>query len=171
MVVDIDECSEGVNQCSENSTCTNTIGSYQCFCFSGYRDEGMGYVCTGKWNICVFFYLISSFLLEIDECLNDPCDSNATCTNTARSYICECNTGFSGSGFTCTSMTDTLLLCFSRTMITLLFTQISTSVMKTQIHVMVMLPAAIQRVAMTVNVMLVTQEMDSHAQVSTVCGS
>ena len=64
-------------------------------------------------------------------------------------------------------MTDTLL-CFYRTMIPLLFTQISMSVMNTQIHVMVILPAAMQRVAMTVNVMLVTQEMDSHAQVSTV---
>ena len=117
-----------------------------------------------------FVNLLSSFLLEIDECLNDPCDSNATCSNTAGSYICECNTGFSGSGFNCTSMTDTLL-CFTRTMITLLFTQISTSVMKTQIHVMVMLPAAIQRVAMSVNVILVTQETDSHAQVSIVCGS
>ena len=130
----------------------------------------MGYVCTGKWNICVFFNLLSSFFLEIDECLNDPCDSNATCSNTAGSYICECNTGFSGSGFNCTSMTDTLL-CFTRTMITLLFTQISTSVMKTQIHVMVMLPAAIQRVAMSVNVILVTQEADSLAQVSIVCDS
>ena len=115
-------------------------------------------------------HTISSLVLEIDECLSDPCHSNATCYNTAGSYICECNTGFSGSGFNCTSMTDTLL-CFSRTMITLLFTQISMSVMKTQIHVMVMLHAAIQRVAMTVNVILVTQEMDTHAQVSTVCGS
>ena len=128
-----------------------------------------------EWDMCALvngkcvIFLISYhiFLLEIDECLNDPCHSNATCTNTAGSYICECNTGFSGSGFTCTSMTDTLL-CFYRTIITLLFTQISMSVMKTQIRVMVMLPAAIQRVAMTVNVMLVTQEMDTHAQVSTV---
>ena len=115
-------------------------------------------------------HTISTLIIEIDECLSDPCHSNATCSNTAGSYICECNTGFSGSGFTCTSMADTLL-CFTRTMITLLFTQISTSVMKTQIHVMVMLPAAIQRVTMTVNVMLVTQEMDCHAQVSIVCGS
>ena len=67
-------------------------------------------------------------------------------------------------------MTDTLLY-FTRTMITLLFTQISMSVLKTQIHVMVMLPAAIQRVAMSVNVILVTQEADSLAQVSIVCDS
>ena len=44
---DIDECSGGQNNCSEKSVCTNTIGSYQCSCLSGYYDEGLGYVCTG----------------------------------------------------------------------------------------------------------------------------
>ncbi|CAI8054869.1 Fibrillin-1, partial [Geodia barretti] len=43
---------------------------------------------------------------DTDECLSDPCDSNATCSNTASSYICECNTGFSGSGFTCTNINE-----------------------------------------------------------------
>ena len=40
---------------------------------------------------------------EIDECLDDPCDFNATCTNTAGSYVCDCNTGFTGDGDTCIS--------------------------------------------------------------------
>ena len=46
---DIDECTQGLNNCSLNSTCSNTVGSYQCFCFTGYEDEGMGYVCKGKY--------------------------------------------------------------------------------------------------------------------------
>ena len=45
----------------------------------------------------------SSSFAEIDECLSDPCDDNATCTNTPGSYICECNTGYSGNGLTCIS--------------------------------------------------------------------
>ena len=45
--LDVDECF-GENNCSVNSTCTNFVGSYQCMCFSGYQDEGMGYVCSGK---------------------------------------------------------------------------------------------------------------------------
>ena len=45
---DVDECSDGLNNCSINSTCTNTFGSYQCSCFTGYEDQGMGYECTGK---------------------------------------------------------------------------------------------------------------------------
>jgi hypothetical protein len=40
--------------------------------------------------------------LDVDECLNDPCDVNAQCINTKRSFRCECNTGYSGDGFTCT---------------------------------------------------------------------
>ena len=45
---DIDECFEGQNNCSVNSNCTNTPGSYQCSCFNGYEDEGFGYNCTGN---------------------------------------------------------------------------------------------------------------------------
>ena len=46
--IDINECSQEHNNCSVNSTCTNTVGSYQCSCFPGYHDEGMGYSCTGQ---------------------------------------------------------------------------------------------------------------------------
>ena len=39
---------------------------------------------------------------EVDECLTDPCDAYAMCTNTIGSFTCECNPGFEGNGFTCT---------------------------------------------------------------------
>ena len=41
-------------------------------------------------------------MTDIDECLEDPCHSNATCSNTDGSYSCSCNTGYSGNGFSCT---------------------------------------------------------------------
>ena len=44
--VDIIECA-GVNNCSDDGNCTNTLGSYQCSCHDGYLDEGNGYTCTG----------------------------------------------------------------------------------------------------------------------------
>ena len=44
--VDINECA-GVNNCSDDSNCTNILGSYQCSCHDGYLDEGNGYTCTG----------------------------------------------------------------------------------------------------------------------------
>ena len=49
----------------------------------------------------------SHFLeLAIDECAlgTDRCSVHANCTNTNRSYTCQCKTGFTGNGFVCTGM-------------------------------------------------------------------
>lgn len=40
--------------------------------------------------------------LDIDDCESKPCDSNATCSNTAGSFTCACKDGFTGNGTTCT---------------------------------------------------------------------
>ncbi len=45
------------------------------------------------------------FLVDVDECASNPCDQNATCTNHDGSFACECNSGFSGDGHSCTGMT------------------------------------------------------------------
>ena len=39
---------------------------------------------------------------DIDECISNPCDTNATCKNNNGSYTCTCNYGFTGNGTTCT---------------------------------------------------------------------
>ena len=44
--VDINECTEGTDGCSQQ--CINTIGSYRCSCSSGYRLASDGQACTGK---------------------------------------------------------------------------------------------------------------------------
>ena len=41
-----------------------------------------------------------------DECLQDPCHENATCTNTEGSFECRCDVGFTGDGFGCTLSCD-----------------------------------------------------------------
>jgi hypothetical protein len=42
------------------------------------------------------------YYLDTNECLPDsPCHANATCINTHGSYICTCDSGYSGDGFTC----------------------------------------------------------------------
>lgn len=44
---DIDECTEGNAMCpDENSHCTNTLGSYQCDCDTGFINNGTQ--CAGK---------------------------------------------------------------------------------------------------------------------------
>ena len=44
-LADIDECSEGSDNCGMNAECLDTPGSYDCRCSDGY--EGNGFTCTG----------------------------------------------------------------------------------------------------------------------------
>lgn len=102
-IVDIDECENGNADCADNSTCTNTPGSYDCVCRPGF--SGNGFTCEGSFvatvhEICTtLFPLLLS--LDIDECLEARCPENSTCTNTKGSFVCTCNTGFSRDGEFC----------------------------------------------------------------------
>ena len=44
--IDIDECAENSDGCIQ--ICTNTAGSYQCSCRSGYRLANNGFQCNGE---------------------------------------------------------------------------------------------------------------------------
>ena len=51
-------------------------------------------------------YLIHKCLVlqaDIDECFFSyhTCNENASCINTNGSYLCECNEGYYGNGYTC----------------------------------------------------------------------
>ena len=45
---DIDECTDGTDNCHDDAQCTNTDGSFTCMCNSGYMGDGT--TCTGKYN-------------------------------------------------------------------------------------------------------------------------
>ena len=47
LVSDEDECAKKTYSCHVNATCSNTIGSYKCMCFSGLQGDGRTH-CTGK---------------------------------------------------------------------------------------------------------------------------
>ena len=102
---DINECELEAYPCSSNANCTDTEGSFNCTCREGF--EGDGFNCTGKFYFCTqalcTCLITNSFVADIPECERglDGCDPNATCTNTIGSYVCNCNTGFTGDGFTC----------------------------------------------------------------------
>ena len=85
---DVDECSthnpDLQDECDANAQCINTVGSYGCFCNSGYSMQN---------NECE----------NVDECalnLHD-CNINADCTDVDGSYGCACKDGFSGDGIMC----------------------------------------------------------------------
>lgn len=47
--LDVNECTTGLWPCSDNAQCTNTMGSFECECFSNYTGDGMQ--CTsGRQN-------------------------------------------------------------------------------------------------------------------------
>ena len=41
---DIDECAENKDNCHVNADCTNTLGSFECTCHTGYTGDGV--TCT-----------------------------------------------------------------------------------------------------------------------------
>jgi len=48
-ISDLNECTAGTDDCSANAACTNTAGSYECSCNSGFLDViGDGTQCHGK---------------------------------------------------------------------------------------------------------------------------
>ena len=43
---DIDECELGIDNCHENSTCADVVGSFVCTCNNGFDRNGVD--CTSK---------------------------------------------------------------------------------------------------------------------------
>lgn len=69
---DEDEC-QRKDACGLNAQCFNSMGSYECFCKSGFTGD--------PYTKC----------MDIDECLtSNPCGPGAKCTNTPGSFKCNC---------------------------------------------------------------------------------
>ena len=118
--------------CVDNSVCTNTQGSYTCRCDHLYRDVNEDrQLCDGPFchssyvsvvsvkpirlkddddNYCLGQQLVIvdgfvfSLCLDIDECAagTHDCSEKGSCTNTAGSFTCSCESGYSGDGKICT---------------------------------------------------------------------
>lgn len=60
-----------------------------------------GWDCAGMPTVCT----------DIDQCTEqtDNCDSNATCMNIPGTFLCMCNSGFTGDGLTCSDINECLM--------------------------------------------------------------
>ena len=81
---DINECVTDNGGCSHE--CTNTAGSYQCGCGSGYELDDSGRSC-----------------IDINECLIGSHDCEQLCNNTPGYFTCDCDGGYDlkSDGKTC----------------------------------------------------------------------
>ncbi|WAQ94333.1 FBP1-like protein [Mya arenaria] len=72
--ININECVP--TPCSNNATCVDLAGGYNCICAPGYT----GSCCE----------------LDINECASDPCSNGGLCVDLINSCICICVPGYTG---------------------------------------------------------------------------
>ena len=91
---DVNECSSGNGGCDQD--CTNSVGSFQCSCNSGYSLAADGTTCV-----------------DIDECRLDTDNCQQICVNTVGGFTCSCNSGFAlnSDGRTCDGELTVLSTC------------------------------------------------------------
>ena len=53
MILDVDECSEDTVGCAQ--TCTNTDGSFECSCGTGYTLSADNFGCDGKLRLSITY--------------------------------------------------------------------------------------------------------------------
>ena len=109
----MDECSLQLDNCGNNSQCINTFRSFLCRCNHGYTGNGV--TCVGTVQLseqttfmhgepsCLVTKYFCFIALDIDECSLsvDNCHANANCTNTDGSFLCNCDSGYTGNGTVC----------------------------------------------------------------------
>ena len=65
--IDINECSDGSSNCTTDSTCLNTQGSYSCICPEGYSGDGRqdGDGCRGTFMVIIIVRISSESLIGL----------------------------------------------------------------------------------------------------------
>ena len=95
---DIDECDAYYpNQCSNDSVCVNSIGSYRCLCMVGLKGDGM--LPSNNSNSAN----LPVPCQDVDECLlpDTKCSSPHVCVNSYGSFTCTCDAGYQLIGRSC----------------------------------------------------------------------
>ncbi|XP_059149212.1 uncharacterized protein LOC131936280 [Physella acuta] len=121
---DIDECLN--SPCDPHANCTNSPGSFVCFCdaYKGFRGDGFKcqFAC-GSHNDCDapravcneqdLCECIKGYqgdglnCTDADECATPGahnCSEKTNCINVVGSFKCECKNGYTGNGINCTNL-------------------------------------------------------------------
>ena len=116
---EIDECILGEHDCSQNATCQNTEGSFDCFCLNGFTGDGKtcqvvcpetqklapnGINCTCDDNYAQNLTALPAIeCYDINECednIDYRCDQMGNCVNIIGNYTCSgCIPPYRGSGY------------------------------------------------------------------------
>uniref|UniRef100_A0A8C3X2N9 Signal peptide, CUB and EGF-like domain-containing protein 1 n=1 Tax=Catagonus wagneri TaxID=51154 RepID=A0A8C3X2N9_9CETA len=137
---DVDECSEGTDDCHIDAICQNTPKSYKCLCKPGYKGEGRqcedidecenDYYNGGCVHECINIpgnYRCTCFdgfmlahdghnCLDVDECQDNNGGCQQICVNAMGSYECQCHSGFflSDNQHTCIHRSNEGMNCMNK---------------------------------------------------------
>ncbi|XP_072322605.1 signal peptide, CUB and EGF-like domain-containing protein 2 isoform X11 [Scyliorhinus torazame] len=138
-ILDVDECTEGTDDCHIDAICQNTYMSYKCTCKPG--DKGDGKKCEdidecdnehngGCVHECINIpgnYRCTCYdgfmlahdghnCLDVDECIFNNGGCQHTCVNTVGSYECQCKEGFflSDNQHTCIHRSEEGMSCMNK---------------------------------------------------------
>nr|XP_039248795.1 fibrillin-2-like [Styela clava] len=89
--VNINECVETPQVCTEIETCNDIIGSYNCTC------GDIDIICHDLADASTAPMQLRRFSF---------CNPDANCSNTVGSYSCACHDGFEGNGFFCIDLNE-----------------------------------------------------------------
>ena len=128
LCVDIDECSTAEDICDVNSDCSNTDGSYKCYCREGFYGRGdicfrgtcsdincpvsENKKCVSPTSVdcdCIKGFILDSNSACVDE---NECETgnhscaNGNCTNILANFSCLCDTGYKLDGLTCSDLDE-----------------------------------------------------------------
>uniref|UniRef100_A0A4W3J5Z5 Signal peptide, CUB and EGF-like domain-containing protein 2 n=1 Tax=Callorhinchus milii TaxID=7868 RepID=A0A4W3J5Z5_CALMI len=138
-LTDVDECSEGTDDCHVDAICQNTQTLFKCTCKPGYKGDGKkcedidecdnehngdcvhecinipgNYRCT-----CYDGFMLAHDghnCLDVDECAFNNGGCQHTCVNTMGSYECKCKDGFflSDNQHTCIHRSEEGMSCMNK---------------------------------------------------------
>ena len=100
-LLDIDDCSS--TPCKNDGVCVDGVNEYNCSCAHGFigadcsistRTLNHSYIIIVNNRLSIFKWLF--YFIDIDDCMEKPCNNGGVCQDGIASYTCDCPIGFIG---------------------------------------------------------------------------